>query len=357
MRPGRLEGLKMNAGRSCNTVARGQHLDGPARPVAGRKGAFGRSKPVKFEGGSCETSIGTSPEDALDLGPRQLVVEMEPAAPGDDIGLTLAHVALNRRHALLDLGRIISAEVDVNHNAGGGADRLHVDPEAKVWIEDDDAERTGAKLTLDSVVSLARSVRPTGVARSLAIERVDAETFVAKGVRGVLDGSEIQTHGFEKFGREPGFFDAVLDDHWPRRRASPCRLGRLVDRFSRPCAPALRDRPPVAVGAQMLEFEDVAAMGAAGETVKAPVATKAQRRLAIRDVKRAIDLRPSCAVEAQTAEYSLKIGDGVWVSGVVETCRRHFGGSSLMETAAGACLFGPLGLPARSRFPKRSLNA
>ena len=72
----------MNAGRlSRNAVARlSQHLDGPARPVAGRKGALGCSKPVKFEGGSREASIqGESRRCARSARAGQLVVEVESA--------------------------------------------------------------------------------------------------------------------------------------------------------------------------------------------------------------------------------------------------------------------------------------
>jgi hypothetical protein len=200
---------------------------------------------------------------------------VEPASSSDSIRLTLAHVALNRRHALRDLGRIIGADVDVSYDIGGGADGRHVDPKAKVWIEGDDAERAGPKLTLDIVVTLARSVRPTGVARPLAIERVEAEAAVTQRVRSGFDGWEVQAHGLEELGRELGLLGAILDDHGTGRRTDPCRPGSLVDRFSRPCAPALRDRAPVAASAQMLEFEDVATTGAAGEAAEAAVTAEA----------------------------------------------------------------------------------
>ena len=179
------------------------------------------------------------------------------------------------RHASLDLAWVISANVDIGHDIGGGAARLHVDPEAKVRIKDDDAKRAGPKLTLDIIVSLARSIRPAGIAWPSGIERMDAETLVAKGVRSVLDGPEVQTHSLEKFGRESRLLDAVLDDRWARRWMDPCGSRAFVDQAPRPGAPVLRDRPPVAASEQMLELEDVAAMGAAGEALEAAAAMEA----------------------------------------------------------------------------------
>ena len=64
-------------------------------------------------------------------------------------------------------------------------------------------------------------------------------------------------------------------------------------------------------------------MRATSEAVKAAVAVKAQARLVIGSEKTAIDLRPPCEVETQSAEYFLEMSDRLGESGVVETSCCH----------------------------------
>ena len=155
------------------------------------------------------------------------------------------------------------------------AGRLEVEANPEIGPGHDAVEQARLEMPLDVVARQARPVLPAVAARDLAVERMDAAAAVAQTVRLGLDGFEIEPRSLKKFGRELWLLGGVLDDHRARRWTGPCGPLAFEDRPSRPCAPVLRDRAPIAAGAQMLELDDVAAMGVAGETLKAAIAVKA----------------------------------------------------------------------------------
>ena len=189
-------------------------------------------------------------------------------------GSTIAHVPPDRRHALRDLGRIVGPDVDVGHAIGRVAGGLHVDAETEIGIGDEAVEQRGRNSRSMSAWVLRGASGHPGLRGALPSTGWTLKPRSHERVRLGLDGLEVQARGLEIFSRELGLLGTVLDDHRARRRTNPCGPGALKDRPSRPCAPALRDRAPIAASAQMFELDDVAAMRAAGEAAEAAVAVE-----------------------------------------------------------------------------------
>ena len=121
----------MDRRRANDVVFRTKQLDGPRHGVVVWD-ALVTPRPIELVDILAEASVLVDPEYAPKACKRRLVVEMKSAAAGDGVGLTIAHVPADSRHALLDLGRIVGANVDVCDNGGCIAGRLGVEANSEI---------------------------------------------------------------------------------------------------------------------------------------------------------------------------------------------------------------------------------
>ena len=167
-----------------------KQLDGPRHLVIVEH-ALIPPRPIEFVDVLKQASVGVGPEDARKARAWQLVVEVQPVATRDSIGLTVAHEAPNGRHACRDLGRIVGAEVDISDDIGSIPNRLEIEADAEIGPRHDAVEQARLELPLDKVASKTRPVLPAIAARDLAVQGVDAETEIVQSIRFSDDVGEI----------------------------------------------------------------------------------------------------------------------------------------------------------------------